>query len=211
MSQREESEDSPPENLLIVGLGNPGKEYEQTRHNAGFLAVDEFSRRLRADSSWKEKFQGVFTTQNASGGKIILLKPMTYMNESGVSVQQAAKFFKIPPTDVCIVHDDMDHPLGTVRLKRGGGDGGHNGLKSVSKHLSKRNYLRLRFGIGRPNIPQEADISRDFVHSWVLGKFSEEERSRLREALERASSALEALLHDGFEKAQNVVNKRNAK
>ncbi|MCI5064772.1 aminoacyl-tRNA hydrolase [bacterium] len=195
---------------IIAGLGNPGEKYERTRHNAGFLVLDEFARALSLGAgSWKEKFDAEYATFSDGGRKVILLKPQTYMNESGRSIQAASRFFKVPPDHVCVVHDDLDFGLGTVRLKFGGGDGGHNGLKSVSRMLSSRQYLRLRFGIGRPNIPQKADISENFVHSWVLGKFSREEDAVLQEALSRATAAIQLLLKDGFEAAQNSVNSRS--
>ncbi|MCB0330858.1 MAG: aminoacyl-tRNA hydrolase [Bdellovibrionales bacterium] len=200
------------DDVLIVGLGNPGKEYEKTRHNAGFMVVDQLHEAFGGASlsgGWSSKFQGLHTKVRDGDRKILLLKPETFMNLSGKSVQQAAKFFQIPVERICVVHDDLDFPLGTCRLRLGGGDGGHNGLKSITQQMGSKNYLRLRFGIGRPNIPEKADISRDFVHSWVLGAFSSGEKPALELAIEGAVKALEQLLRDGFERTQNNINQRN--
>jgi PTH1 family peptidyl-tRNA hydrolase len=204
------------EDVLLVGLGNPGEQYRSTRHNAGFLVLDELYRkrcargggRSPALPSWKSKFEGSLAVLQDRDRKIVLLKPETYMNLSGNSVQPASRFYRIPPERICVVHDDMDFDLGVCRFRQGGGDGGHNGLKSVTERLSTREYLRLRFGIGRPKIPEKADIRGNFVHSWVLGAFSGDEEPVLKGALEGAVRSLDHLLRDGFERAQNRTNTR---
>src|SRR4051794_4861883 len=134
--------------LLVVGLGNPGREYARTRHNAGRLVVDELAR--RHDGSWKAKFNGQLAEIRLEGHKLALLKPETYMNESGRSVGQAAKFFKLDPDAVLVVHDEGDFDLGRLELKVGGGYGGHNGLRSIGQVLGTPDFLRLRIGVGRP-------------------------------------------------------------
>lgn len=207
--------------ILIVGLGNPGSEYEQTRHNAGFLVIDRlFEELLRAQSSslasnaqWRSKFQGEYVSLTrlplgSSSRKVFLLKPQTFMNLSGRSVQALSNYFQIPRSQICVVHDDLDFPLGTIRIRKGGGDGGHNGLKSITQDMSGADYVRLRFGIGRPNLSQKADIGSNLVHSWVLGAFGKDEQRSLEEALDCAASALCSLLKRGLEQTQNAVNQK---
>ncbi|NBW39471.1 aminoacyl-tRNA hydrolase [bacterium] len=208
--------------VLIVGLGNPGSEYERTRHNAGFLVLDRLFEELSrsGESSivhalqWKSKFQGNYLTLSRSpygepARKLFLLKPQTFMNLSGESVQALAKYFQIPREQICVIHDDLDFPLGTCRIRKGGGDGGHNGLKSITKLLGGASYVRVRFGIGRPNIGQKADIKGDLVHSWVLGAFGKGEQDTLSGALDTAVDAVCSLLENGFEQTQMTVNRRS--
>src|SRR5919197_3407912 len=134
--------------LLVAGLGNPGRQYEQTRHNAGWLVVDELARRL--DGSWRSKFSGKLAEVRADGSKLALLKPETFMNDSGRSVGAAARFFKVEPAALLVVHDDVDLESGRLQARRGGGLAGHNGLRSVAAHLKTPEFLRLRVGVGRP-------------------------------------------------------------
>jgi PTH1 family peptidyl-tRNA hydrolase len=140
---------------LVVGLGNPGREYASHRHNVGFLVVEELASRLRADA-FRDKFSAQWTRgacrSGAAGGdeQVVLLQPQTFMNESGRSVQPAAAFFKVEPGNVLVVHDELDLPFGDVRLKMGGGHAGHNGLRSIIQHLGTSDFPRLRFGVGRP-------------------------------------------------------------
>ena len=152
---------------LFVGLGNPGAKYARNRHNIGFMAVDEIARR-HGFAPWRRRFQGE-TSEGALGTeRIILLKPTTYMNDSGRSVQEAASFFKIAPGDVTVFHDELELPPGKVRVKIGGGIAGHNGLRSISAHIGN-DYRRVRLGIGHPGI-------KELVHSYVLSDFFKEER-----------------------------------
>lgn len=207
--------------VLIVGLGNPGSEYEKTRHNAGFLVMDRlFEELLRiqpaslvSNVQWRSKFQGEYTALarlplGNSARKVFLLKPQTFMNLSGRSVQALSNYFQIPRAQICVVHDDLDFPLGTIRIRKGGGDGGHNGLKSITQDMSGADYVRLRFGIGRPNLSQKADIGSNLVHSWVLGAFGKDEQEPLNGALDCAVSALCSLLKHGLEQTQNAVNQK---
>ncbi|WLB55480.1 aminoacyl-tRNA hydrolase [Bradyrhizobium japonicum] len=148
---------------LFVGLGNPGAKYARNRHNIGFMAVDEIARR-HGFSPWRRRFQGE-TSEGALGTeRIILLKPTTYMNDSGRSVQEAASFFKIAPGDVTVFHDELELPPGKVRVKIGGGIAGHNGLRSISAHIGN-DYRRVRLGIGHPGV-------KELVHGHVLSDFA---------------------------------------
>lgn len=184
--------------LLVVGLGNPGPRYAMTRHNAGFLVVDVLAARIggrfKAHKGRADVLEG-----RSAGVPVVLAKPRSYMNESGGAVVSVARFYKIPIERIVIVHDDLDLPFGTLRLKAGGGDGGHNGLRSATAALGSKDYLRLRFGIGRP--PGRQDPA-DFV----LRDFSATERKELGYHVERAADAAQTLLGDGLEAAQNAYN-----
>ena len=183
---------------LVVGLGNPGPKYAATRHNAGALVVDELAGRaggtFKTHRSRTEILEG-----RVAGEPVVLAKPMTYMNESGGPVVNAARFFKIPVERIVLVHDDLDLPFGAVRLKRGGGEGGHNGLRSASAALGTKDYLRVRFGVGRP--PGRQDPA-----DYVLREFASAERKELAYLLDRAADATEALLARGLEDAQNTYH-----
>lgn len=157
--------------FLLVGLGNPGSKYQNNRHNVGFMAVD----RIMDDynfSSPKSKFNGILSEGRIGDEKAAILKPMTMMNNSGQSVGEAARFYKIPTDHIIVFYDDLDLPPGKIRVKQGGGHGGHNGLKSMDAHLSDKNYWRIRIGIGHPG-------HKDRVTGHVLGDFSKEEREAM--------------------------------
>ncbi len=161
--------------FLVVGLGNPGSEYKNTRHNIGFMAVDVLFRRYNF-SGWKKKYNAEISEGMIEGQKVMLLKPQTYMNLSGQAVQAVMAFYKIKPECIFVIHDEMDCALGKIKAKVGGGAGGHNGLKSIDSHCGQ-NYARLRFGIGRsPHQQNSAD--------WVLGRFSLEDKEILEPLLE---------------------------
>jgi peptidyl-tRNA hydrolase, PTH1 family len=180
---------------LIVGLGNPGPRYAGNRHNIGFLVVDELADRM--GGRFKAHKSGAEIVEGRLGGVLaVLAKPRSYMNLSGGPVAGAAKFYKIPPESVIVVHDELDLPFGTVRLKRGGGENGHNGLRSVSKSLGTRDYLRVRFGVDRP--PGRMDPA-----DYVLKDFSAAERKELAFFVDHCADAVEALVTDGLETAQN--------
>lgn len=181
---------------LIVGLGNPGREYEDTRHNIGWFVLDKIDRSL----IWKEKFKGLFALANISGEQYIFLKPQTYMNLSGESVAQAAKFYKVDVKDIIVVHDELDLPYGTLALKKAGGLAGHNGLKSMAKCLGTQDFLRLRMGIGRP--------PHGNVSSWVLSRFSSEEEINLDDFVNLGVEAIEAFIKAGFEKSASKYSKK---
>jgi peptidyl-tRNA hydrolase, PTH1 family len=183
--------------LLVVGLGNPGREYERTRHNAGWLALDELAR--RHGGSWRSKFSGSLAEVRAGDAKLALLKPETYMNESGRSVGGAARFFKVDPEQVLVVHDDVDLDSGRLQARSGGGLAGHNGLRSLAQHLGSQDFLRLRIGVGRPGRGDPRSVA-----DWVLSPFAPEDDP---EALvSRSADAVETIVADGLEAAQQRFN-----
>lgn len=177
---------------LIVGLGNPGSKYADNRHNIGFHIVMRFAEDIGAPA-FKAKFKGVFTKAYLGSKEVVLLMPGTYMNLSGESVAPALKFFGIPPERLIVVHDELDLPFGEVRIKKGGGLAGHNGLRSIARHLGTQDFLRLRFGIDRP-------VGRP-VAAYVLSDFSKDERAVMDERLEFSCAALRAIIEDGVEAA----------
>jgi len=183
---------------LVVGLGNPGPKYADTRHNVGFAVVDRLA--ARAGERFKAHKASGNTSEVAEarlvGRRVVLAKPRSYMNVSGGPVAGVLRYFGVPPTGLIVVHDDLDLDFGAIRLKRGGGEGGHNGLRSISQSLGTKDYLRVRFGIGRP--PGRQDPA-DFV----LRRFTSGERTEVDLAVELAADAVEALLTDTLEHAQN--------
>lgn len=180
---------------LVVGLGNPGPGYAATRHNAGFMVADLLAERMGARFKAHRGAADVVEGRIA-GTRVVLAKPKSYMNLSGGPTASMRDFFKVPVERIVVVHDELDLPYGTVRLKRGGGDNGHNGLKSITKSLGTREYLRVRFGIGRP--PGRQDPA-DFV----LKNFSSVEAKELPFHVDRTADAVEVLVTDSLEKAQN--------
>jgi PTH1 family peptidyl-tRNA hydrolase len=187
--------------FLVVGLGNPGARYQATRHNAGFMVVDELA--SRAGASFRAKFSGEVAEIDLASARALLLKPSTFMNRSGESVQAAASFYKVPLDSMVVVHDELDVPFGQQRLKQGGGDAGHNGLKSVTAHLSSPAYMRLRFGIGRPPV-EFGGTPADFV----LEAFASAEKAALPELLKSAADTVGLIASRGFAAAMNQVNQR---
>ena len=183
--------------LLVVGLGNPGREYAHNRHNVGQMVVDELAR--RHDASWKSKFSGQLTDIRIDDHKVGLLKPETFMNESGRSVKAAAQFYKLEPDAILVVHDESDLELGRLQARRGGGLAGHNGLRSVAQHLGTPDFLRLRVGVGRPGRGDRRDLA-----DYVLADFEPHEDA---EALvRRAAEAVETLDAQGLEVTQRRFN-----
>jgi PTH1 family peptidyl-tRNA hydrolase len=180
---------------LLVGLGNPGPRYAGNRHNVGFMVLDELARRTGGSFKAHRGHADVIEGRLAAG-RVVLAKPKSFMNLSGGPVASLRDFFKVPAESIVVVHDELDIPYGTLRLKLGGGDNGHNGLKSITKSIGTREYLRVRFGIGRP--PGRQDPA-DFV----LNDFSTVERRELPFHVDRAADAVEALLTDGLAAAQN--------
>lgn len=171
--------------MLLVGLGNPGTEYARTRHNVGFMAVDELVRRYSFDS-FKSKFKGQIATGTIDTNKVMLLKPETYMNLSGESVLRACTFYKIKPEDVIVFHDDMDLAVGKVKVKRGGSAGGHNGLKSIDSHIGQ-NYIRVRIGVDRPEHKED-------VVNWVLSKFNPSDKQTIDAVISKIADYISLLL-----------------
>lgn len=192
---------------LIVGLGNPEPKYDQTRHNIGFAAVDAMSRSWQIPLSENRKFQAVFGEgRGPQADKIRLLKPLTYMNRSGQAIRAVTDWYKLPPESVLVIYDDMDLPLGKIRLRLSGSAGGHNGMKSAIAHLSTQNFPRLRIGIGRP---QDRTSSNDpAAVSYVLGRFSSAETKLMSEVLQLVVECVELSLKQGVEKAMNRYNNR---
>jgi PTH1 family peptidyl-tRNA hydrolase len=190
---------------LVVGLGNPGKAYATHRHNVGFMALDVLAARRGAES-FRDKFSGETTRVRVGAGEpSVLLKPTTFMNDSGRSVQPAMAFFRVPPERLVVVHDELDLPFGVVRLKVGGGHAGHNGLRSILGRVPG-DFVRVRFGIGRP----PADFRGD-VADFVLSPFTADERTALPELLERAVDVVEDVLTRGPAAAMNDRNQREPK
>ncbi|MGD0713881.1 MAG: aminoacyl-tRNA hydrolase [Gaiellaceae bacterium] len=185
--------------LLVVGLGNPGREYARNRHNVGYLVVDELAR--RHDGTWRSKFSGQLAEIRLDGHKVALLKPETYMNESGRSVGAAARFFKVDPDAVLVVHDDGDLELGRLQVRLGGGLAGHNGLRSLAQHLKTPDFLRLRVGVGRPERGDPRPLA-----DWVLSDFEPHEDAEA--LIARAADAVETLDAEGVERTQAAVNRR---
>ena len=188
--------------LLVVGLGNPGREYAAHRHNVGFMCVDELHDRLRGDP-WREKFSGVFARAMIGDEQAVLLKPMTYMNESGRSVQAAMAFFKVQPSEILVIHDELDVPFREVRLKFGGGHAGHNGLRSIMAHVGTGDFGRVRIGIGRPPPGFRGD-GADFV----LSGFDAVDRALLQDSLRLAAESVLEVAARGFDAAMKVRNTR---
>lgn len=185
--------------FLVVGLGNPGREHEGNRHNVGFMAADA----LRGANAWpdfKQKFSGLFTRGDLGGKPVGLLKPQTYMNLSGDSVQPAAAFLKVPPPNIVVVHDELDLPWREVRLKAGGGHAGHNGLRSIIQHLGP-DFVRVRVGIGKPPAGFRGDVA-----DWVLSGFDASERAELPDVVDRAQAAVVAVVKTGLAAAQLAIN-----
>lgn len=202
---------------LIVGLGNPGPEYEQTRHNIGFMAIDRLASDWSISLGKEKRFYGIFgegrlSSRLASSGKIRLLKPTTYMNVSGQSVRACADWFKCNPENILVIYDDMDLPLGKLRLRPSGSAGGHNGMKSIISHLGTQNFPRLRLGIGRgehwANHSNEAIATKanQNVANYVLGGFTASENKVVNELLVVTTSAVTSILADGLAKAMSLYN-----
>lgn len=184
---------------LVIGLGNPGPQYETTRHNVGFLVADVLADRIGGRFSSHKKSGADVVTGRLVDSPIVLGKPRSYMNLSGRAVAGLARFYSIPVENIVVIHDELDLDFGTVRLKCGGGEGGHNGLRSISQSLGTKDYLRTRVGIGRP--PGRMDPA-----SYVLKPFSAAERKDLGVIVEEAADAVELLLQLGLEAAQNRVH-----
>ena len=184
---------------LVVGLGNPGEKYENTRHNVGFLTVDELAERARVPVQ-KLKHRALTNTLEVGGVKALLMKPVTYMNLSGEAVGEAARFYKLPPERVLVISDDVSLPLGKLRIRKGGSAGGHNGLKSIIQHLGTDQFPRIKVGVGQKPHP-DYDMA-----DWVLSKFAGEDLKTITEAIRKAADAVECLIQEGPDKAMNRFN-----
>ena len=183
----------------IVGLGNPGKKYEDTRHNIGFMVIDELLQRHHWELN-HTKFKGQYALEHYQGEKVLLLKPQTYMNLSGESIRPLMDFYQISMEDVLVVYDDLDLPLGKIRLRQKGGHGGHNGIRSTIDHLGMKEFKRLRVGVGRPSGPIP-------VVDHVLGSFSKEQQEDKIISVKESADACEAWLEKSFVDVMNAFNK----
>ncbi len=184
---------------LITGLGNPGANYDLTRHNIGFIVADNLFSMLNG-RSWQNKFKGEYTKIEYNNHQAVILKPMTYMNLSGQSVYKASSFYKIDVKNIIIIHDDIDLDYGIVRTKSGGGTGGHKGIESCKQELGTSGFLRVRIGVGRP---VHGDVS-----NYVLGKFTTDEQIILESVVEKAAKAVLSMIEFGITKTMNQFNKR---
>ncbi|MGG7059499.1 aminoacyl-tRNA hydrolase [Clostridium nigeriense] len=182
--------------FLVVGLGNPGKEYDGTRHNIGFEAVDYISKKYNIDVN-RTKFKGVFGEGFINGCKVVLLKPTTYMNLSGESIREAINFYKLEKEEVIVIYDDISLEVGKLRIREKGSAGGHNGIKSIIANMSTDVFPRIKIGVGQPK--------GDLV-SHVLGKFSKEELQDLNEVIDASAKAVEIIIKDGTKEAMNELN-----
>jgi len=183
--------------LLVAGLGNPGPEHARDRHNVGWMVVDELAHRHQG--SFKGKFRGRLADVRVGGAKLALLKPETYMNESGASIQAASSFYKLPPEQVLVVHDDVDLETSRLQARLGGGLAGHNGLRSIANRLGSQEFLRLRIGVGRPGRGDPRPVA-----DYVLSGFTPEDEAEA--IVRRAADAVEALVAEGLEETQRRFN-----
>ncbi|KPK10524.1 MAG: peptidyl-tRNA hydrolase [Acidithiobacillales bacterium SG8_45] len=188
---------------LIVGLGNPGSNYAETRHNAGFRFIDGLLRRLGASLKNESRFDGEAGKVVIAGRDVWLLMPQTFMNASGQSLARLANFYKIAPEEILVVHDELDLPPGSVRLKQGGGHGGHNGLRDIISRLGSREFMRLRIGIGHPgSAPQ--------VESYVLKKAPKAEQQQIDAAIDAALAQVDEIVHGNYEQVMNDLHTHRA-
>ena len=182
---------------ILVGLGNPGQKYSNTRHNVGFMVIDRLARQLGMECT-QRKFQALFCKKTVKEEELVLLKPQTFMNLSGIAVKEVVDMYKCLPQDVMAVCDDLDLPPGKLRVRRSGGSGGHRGLESIAAKLGTRNFSRLKIGIGRPAVGDPGD--------YVLSAFLQQEESAISEAIENACLALQTWLFDGIDVCMNTFN-----
>ena len=190
-----------PVTWLVVGLGNPGDQYDNTRHNVGFAVADELTRR-GGFSIQRLKHKALTQSAVIGGQGVLVMKPVTYMNLSGEAVADAARFYKVAPDHVLVISDDVDLPVGKLRLRKSGSAGGHNGLKNIIQHLGTDQFPRLKVGVGGKPHP-DYDMA-----SWVLGKLQGQDKAVMDQAVERAADAVECLLEQGLERAMNRFNQK---
>lgn len=189
---------------MIVGLGNPGKEYENTKHNVGWMLLDAIADKLGTVAGWKKFGKALVAESRLGAEKLILVKPLTYMNLSGEAVGPLMNWYKLDTGDVLVAHDDMDIPVGTVRIRKKGSAGGHNGIKSLLQHLPDENFARIRIGIGRP-LPGWSVVNH------VLAVFNEDQRPLIDESIKYLVPAVECMVTDGVDFAMNKYNPKKQK
>jgi len=190
---------------LIVGLGNPGAKYELTRHNAGFLALDDYADQQHCIIN-QEKWNGLYTSEHINGQRIILLKPQTFMNKSGECASRFTDFYQIPLENILVIYDDLDLPKGKIKVTARGGPGGHNGIRSLIQHLGSSNFSRLKIGIGRPERDEQGRGVP--VDRYVLGTLTDEELALFNERLTLIHEAIDLFLQQGVDKCMNMINGR---
>lgn len=183
---------------LIIGLGNPGEKYSKTRHNAGFWFIDELAKKVGASFKTESKFSGEVAKASIDGKPIWLLKPSTFMNRSGLAAHQLSSFYKIPAQQILVAYDELDLPVGTARLKKGGGHGGHNGLRDLHAQIGKE-YMRLRLGIGHPGDSKK-------VADYVLSRPSQNDEIGIINAIDRSLDVIEKVISGDLEKAMNILH-----
>jgi PTH1 family peptidyl-tRNA hydrolase len=183
---------------LIAGLGNPGETYSRTRHNIGFLVLDAIAEKAETDFS-KTRFDASYTRMTLHGQSVFLVKPLSYMNRSGLPLQKLTAYFKIPLTDIIVVHDDMDLPFGVLKIVQDRGTGGHNGIKSIVEAFGSKNFIRVRVGVGHPD-------AKTRVTGHVLGSFTPEEQAELDKLIQDAADACRRIISCGIVRAMNQVN-----
>jgi len=193
--------------FLVVGLGNPGAQYDCTRHNMGFMSIDFFKDEVAVSAPWKKKNEALSCEAELAGNRLFLLKPQTFMNLSGRAVVDFQRFYKIPFDRLIVIHDDLDLAFGRLNIKVGGGDAGHNGLKSIRLELGSGEYLRVRCGIGRP-VSKDGQAACDIV-SWVLKRFIGHDREIAENMAKQAAEAVKVICQVGFQKAQQSFNGRD--
>lgn len=186
---------------LVVGLGNPGKEYYDSRHNVGFLAVDKIADRIGLRLS-RQGFGSLYNIGMISGKKVLLIKPQTYMNKSGAAVSQARSFYNADINEIIVIHDEMDLPLGKIKIKKNGGSAGHNGIKSIIHHLGSDDFPRIRIGVGKP-------VHKGDAVNHVLSDFTDSEKEIISGILYVAGDAVEKVIDSGIDKAMNQYNSNN--
>ena len=192
-----------PDRYLIVGLGNPGPEYENTRHNAGYLAIDHIAAET-GGAVVTEKMQGLYGILRLAGRQVYLLKPLTYMNRSGECIVKYANYYDIQPGCILLIHDDLDLECGKVKITTGGGSGGHKGIQSTIRHLGTKDFSRIKIGIGRPGMDGEHEGIP--VEKYVLSKFSESQWQKYLESLEKVVEGVNLFVSCGVDAAMNRVN-----
>lgn len=183
---------------VIAGLGNPGKDYQRTRHNVGFMVIDELVEKLKA-SPYKIKFQALIAEANIKGEKVLLVKPQTYMNNSGDSLREILNFYKIPPEDLIVIYDDIDIGFATLRIRKKGSAGSHNGMKSIIYQIQADTFPRVRIGVGKKHPNQD-------LANFVLSNFAKEEEEEISSAVGKASLAVISMVEDGVDQAMNKYN-----
>jgi PTH1 family peptidyl-tRNA hydrolase len=189
---------------LIAGLGNPGRRYESTRHNVGFQVIDELQRR-HMQSGFQTKFGGEAVTGLINNERVLLIKPMEFMNKSGFAIQRASQFHDVSPENILVIHDELDLPPARLRLKSGGGHGGNNGLRSIVDQLGTKDFMRIRLGIGKP-LKESGEAGDGSGANYVLSPFPSHEVRLMDEAIQRAADAAEAILASGMKAAMNEFN-----